>query len=85
MSVDFEQPERPAEPSPEVSVVMPARDAEAYVGDSVASVLAQTGVSLELIVVEDGSTDGTGGVLAGIHDDRGCGWFPGHERASPRP
>ena len=56
--------------APRVSVVMPARDAEGFVGDAARSVLAESGVALELIVVEDGSSDGTAAELAAIDDPR---------------
>ncbi len=49
---------RPDEVVP-VSVVMPARDAEDTVARAVESVLAQRSQRWELIVVDDGSTDGT--------------------------
>lgn len=44
---------------PKVSVVMPVFNGESYIGDSIRSVLAQEGADLELIIVNDGSTDGT--------------------------
>jgi glycosyltransferase involved in cell wall biosynthesis len=47
-----------------VSVIIPVRNGEAFVADAVESVLAQEDVSAELIVVDDGSTDGTPEVLA---------------------
>lgn len=42
-----------------VSVIVPARDEEACVGACLESLLAQAGVSFEVIVVDDGSTDHT--------------------------
>jgi glycosyltransferase involved in cell wall biosynthesis len=47
-----------------VSVIIPVRNGEAFVADAVESVLAQQDVSAELIVVDDGSTDGTLELLA---------------------
>jgi succinoglycan biosynthesis protein ExoO len=44
---------------PRVSVVMAAYNAENFISRSIQSVLAQTGVVLELLVVDDASTDGT--------------------------
>lgn len=42
---------------------MPAFNAEAFVGEAIDSVLGQTYPHVELIVVDDGSTDGTAGVV----------------------
>jgi glycosyltransferase involved in cell wall biosynthesis len=41
--------------SPEVSVVIPTRDRPQYLQQAIASVLSQQGVSLELIIVNDGA------------------------------
>ena len=56
---------------PLVSVVIPAYNAAWCVGRAIDSVLAQTFADHELIVVNDGSTDGTAQVLAG-YGDRIC-------------
>src|ERR1044071_9784434 len=48
--------------SPTVSVVIPAYNAERYLGEAIESVLAQTYAPLETIVVDDGSSDGTAAV-----------------------
>jgi glycosyltransferase involved in cell wall biosynthesis len=44
---------------PLVSVIVPARNEEASLGACLESLVAQTGVSSEVIVVDDGSTDRT--------------------------
>jgi glycosyltransferase involved in cell wall biosynthesis len=52
--------ERDAAPGqPLVSVVMPAYNAEAYLRDAVESALNQTYENLEVVIVNDGSTDST--------------------------
>jgi glycosyltransferase involved in cell wall biosynthesis len=44
---------------PEVSIIVPARNEEASLGDCLESLTAQTGVAFEIIVVDDGSSDRT--------------------------
>ena len=44
---------------PVVSVIMPAFNAERYLGTAVESVLRQTFADFELLIVDDGSSDGT--------------------------
>lgn len=42
-----------------VSVLIPAHDAAPYLGEAIESALAQTHAAVEVIVVDDGSSDGT--------------------------
>jgi len=49
---------------PEVSVVMGVRDGAYSLRDTLESVLTQTGVDLEFLIVDDGSTDGSDEILA---------------------
>lgn len=51
---------------PLVSVIMPVYNGSAHVADSVASVLGQTYSNLQLVIVDDGSTDGTSEIVASI-------------------
>lgn len=46
-----------------VSVLLPARDEAARIGPCVRSLLRQEGVDLELLVLDDGSADGTADVV----------------------
>jgi hypothetical protein len=57
-------------PLPGVSVLIPARNEEATIGAAVASVLRNTGLDFEVIVLDDESTDGTAAVLDAIADPR---------------
>jgi glycosyltransferase involved in cell wall biosynthesis len=55
---------------PEFSVVIPSYNHAAYIGEAVESVLNQTRPDLELIVVDDGSTDSSLEVLSRFSDPR---------------
>lgn len=48
---------------PEVSMIIPAYNAEEYVVRSIDTALAQTFANLEVIIVDDGSTDSTPNIL----------------------
>jgi glycosyltransferase involved in cell wall biosynthesis len=56
----------------EVSVVIPAKDEEESIPELcqwIARVMQTHGISYEIIFVDDGSTDGTWGKIAGINED----------------
>jgi glycosyltransferase involved in cell wall biosynthesis len=59
-----EQTEQTANTAPVVSVVIPARNEEASLGTCLQSLIAQTGVDFEIIVVDDNSTDRTREIAA---------------------
>ena len=52
------------------SVIMPLYNKAPYVGKAVESVLAQTCGEWELVVVDDGSKDGSGDIVKQYHDPR---------------
>ena len=56
--------------TPKVSVVIPAYNHERYIGAAIDSVLEQTHDNLELIIIDDGSTDKTGDVISSYNDVR---------------
>jgi glycosyltransferase involved in cell wall biosynthesis len=54
-------------PDTQVSVVIPVRNGLPYVLDAIASCRAQTSPVTEIIVVDDGSTDGTAQAVSSAH------------------
>src|SRR5579862_2517303 len=57
---------------PAVSVVMSVFNGQAFLREAIESILAQTFTDFEFIIIDDGSTDRTGEILAayGKHDSR---------------
>lgn len=53
-----------------MSVVLPVHDGERYLAASIESILRQTFRELELIVIDDGSTDGSARIAAEFDDPR---------------
>src|SRR6266446_27932 len=56
--------------TPLVSVIIPAYNAERYVGRALRSVVEQSYAGLEIILVDDGSQDGTAQVVEQFKDPR---------------
>ena len=60
----------PGERGPLVTVLLPVFNGEAYLAAAMGSILRQSYRNLELLVIDDGSTDGTAGVIADCRDPR---------------
>lgn len=56
--------------NPKVTILMPAYNAAKYIGDAIRSVLEQSFTDLELLIVNDGSTDETGKIVKSFNDPR---------------
>lgn len=56
--------------NPRFSVVMPLYNKADYVANAIESVLSQTGHEIEIVVVDDGSTDGSADIVGTLKDPR---------------
>lgn len=54
----------------DISVIIPVYNAEKFILAAVESVLSQECVSIELIIIDDGSSDSSGEIIRSINDDR---------------
>lgn len=70
--------------SPTVSVVIPCYNAEQWIGDCVRSVLAQTWRDFEVVIVDDGSTDGSRDEIASFGDQVRYEYGPNRGGAAAR-
>ena len=61
---DFKSPTMLDSSRPLVSIIMPVFNTEKFVGRAIESILAQTFTAWELLVVDDGSTDGSDDIVA---------------------
>lgn len=55
---------------PKISVVMPAYNAEKYIGEAIESILNQTFKDFEFIIINDGSVDHTKEIIQKYNDSR---------------
>lgn len=55
---------------PKITVLLPVHNAAAHLRTAVDSILAQEGVEFELLVIDDGSTDGSGDLVEAYRDPR---------------
>ena len=70
VNLPFYRTPAPATRRAPISVLIPARDEEANIADAVACVLASRDADLELLVLDDHSTDRTRAILDAIPDRR---------------
>ncbi|MCE9602919.1 MAG: glycosyltransferase [Gemmatimonadetes bacterium] len=81
-----EYPPAPPADAPLVSVIIPARNEAPNIARCLRSVLASAYPALEVIVVDDHSSDGTGDIARAIAaEDAAARRVPGESRASRQP
>ncbi|MDR0827788.1 MAG: glycosyltransferase [Desulfovibrio sp.] len=56
--------------TPKVSVLLPTWNAEMFLREAIDSIMAQTFKNFEIMIVDDGSTDGTRDIIASYADPR---------------
>lgn len=56
--------------TPQISIVMPVYNSEKFVEQAIRSLLVQTFMDFELIIVDDGSTDGSTDIVKQFDDER---------------
>jgi glycosyltransferase involved in cell wall biosynthesis len=59
---------------PLISCIIPVFNGERYLAEAIDSIIAQTYRPLEIIVIDDGSTDGTAAVAGGYGERVRCVW-----------
>jgi glycosyltransferase involved in cell wall biosynthesis len=57
-------------PDPSVSVLMPVHNGGSYLKEAIESILNQTYIDFEFIIINDGSTDGSKEIIKQFYDDR---------------
>src|SRR5579863_281345 len=63
-------PRKPGSEAPTISIIIPARNEESNLGTCLESLTTQTGVSFEIIVVNDHSTDRTQEIASSFNNVR---------------
>jgi glycosyltransferase involved in cell wall biosynthesis len=53
-----------------ISIIMPVKNADKYIRDSIQSILSQTYGNFEFIIIDDGSTDSTAEIVDSFSDER---------------
>ena len=56
--------------NPKVSLIMKVYNGERYLREAIDSILAQTFCDFELLILDDGSTDGSADVVGEYSDER---------------